>query len=478
MATKKQLTMIKKIFILLVTVGMLSVSCKKEETGDNPIEDDLQYSLKITNPIENYSIANGSKVSLSVQPDSQMSVGSYDFHFYIDNQEVNLTPISEFDIDLFTGNYAYQWQVTGLSLGDHQIKAEYHEGNTVVARDEITVKIVAPKWEEVNLISVIASSTYVINDIFLLNDQVGWLSGYSGNGRFLLKTTDKGASWQPVNYNLDIEKITFYNETIGVAIAGVGKVYKTFDGGASFSLVTDPVTGASLFNSAMDVSFSQTAGEYQVTAKDINNLKKVFRVRLNDDTILQYTDVVPDSSMLLYEMKFDGANGLIYGMEEPATDLQYIQLSTDNGQSWQGVSIPAPSDWLGGNNSFQIEGGDISGNKIWLTGGDNTDYLSAFSAVSSDGGQSWQIKRVTDKLSFYTQSFLDVAMTSDKNAYAVNYDNTYFPAMYYSDDDGENWMPLYEVSPSAHYHIDKIAFKSNDFGIAAGENIIYRFKNN
>jgi len=474
----------KKILYLLsfMILANLFTSCGKDDVtaDDEQSGEDLQYSLKITNPIDNYEVALGSKVTLCIEPDEHMSYYDYDKHFYIDGQEINVTQLSEYDVWLAYNNYPFEWNVTGLTLGTHTLKVEMVNEGTIEARDEITINIVNPRWEEVDISALTGGDNYYINDVFLLNDHTGWISGGNANGdKFLLKTTDKGATWQLVNNALLIEKIAFYDENTGVAIEDYGNsVYKTFDGGVTYTLVTDPATGASLFGSAMDVSFSQTAGEYQVTAKDINDLKKVFRVHLNDNTIIQYTDVMPNSNMLLYEMKYDGSNGLIYGMVEPSTDLQYIQFSTDNGHSWQGIAIPAPSDWMGGNNNFEVQGGDIAGNKIWLCGGDNSDYLDAFSAVSNDGGNTWQILGEEEKLAFDTEAFLDVAIAGN-DAYTVNYAAQYYPAMYYSNDDGANWRPLYEITTNNEdQHVTVIDFKGNDFGIATGERILYRYIGN
>jgi len=467
------------LFITIFLVGLISCESDNNEQEEQ-LSEDLQYSVKFTNPIDNYDVALGSKVTLCIEPDEQMSYYDYEKHFYIDDQEINLTEIDIFDIDnIYYNNYAYEWNVSGLSLGTHTLKVEMVLDETVDARDEITINIVSPQWEEVEITALTGSEDYYINDVFLLNDNTGWIAGYNSNGyNFLLKTADKGTTWQIVNNSLPIEKIAFYDENTGVAIDEVGKVYKTFDGGITYTLVTDPNTGASLFNSAYDIAFSQVAGEYQVTSKNINDNNEVFRIKLDDNTILQNTGIIEDSSQLLYRIKFDGSNGLIYGMEEPSTDLQYIQLSADNGNSWQGIAITAPSDWYGGNNNFQIEGGDISGNKIWLTGGDNTDYLSAFSAVSNDGGNTWFTKEVENKLAFDTTSLLDVTLT-ENGGYAVNFSAQYQPAMYFSNDDGNTWKPLYEVTThNEDQHVTLVEFKVNDFGIATGYGILYHYISN
>ena len=469
----------KTILSILLPLILVFFSCNKDSPENDDKGEEIHYSVKITNPLNNYDIALGSKVTLCIEPDEQMSYYDFEKHFYIDDQEINVNRLSEYDVWLVTNNYPFEWNVSGLSLGTHKLKVEMVNEGIIEARTEISINIVNPKWEEMDISGITGDNDYHVNDIFLFNEQLGWLAGYNANGsKFLLKTTDKGVTWQLVNNDLFIKKITFFDETTGVAVDRVGKVYKTFDGGASFTLVTDPVTGSSLFNNAMDVAFSQTSGEYQVTAQDINGNNKIFRVRLNDNIILQDTEIIPGSSMLLYEIKFDGPNGIIYGMEEPDTDLQYIQFSTDNGLSWQGVAIPAPSDWYGGNNNFQVEGGDIAGNKIWLAGGDNSDYLDAFSAVSNDGGNTWQILREEENLPFDTMSFSDVAIVNN-NAYAVNFATQYYPAMYYSENDGVLWKPLYEITTNTeNQYITIIDFKGNDFGIATGNGILFRYIGN
>jgi len=179
----------RKLYIFFITMSILLSSCSTED-NDDPIVDDIQYSAKFSNPIDNYTVADGSKVTLTVELDGQMSVASYEAHFYIDDQEITVTPISEYDVNLFINNYAYEWNVVGFGLGDHQLKVEFVDLDTVVARDEITITVVPMQWEKVDISNLVGSSSYVISDIFLLDENVGWVSGYAGGMNFLLKTTE------------------------------------------------------------------------------------------------------------------------------------------------------------------------------------------------------------------------------------------------------------------------------------------------
>lgn len=93
-------------------------------------------------------------------------------------------------------------------------------------------------------------SNVVYLDVFFLpsNPQYGWTCGYEGK---ILRTTNGGKSWlgsrilnnQGTDINAQLESIQFVSETIGFTSGpenstGVGVIFKTTDGGASWFNVT------------------------------------------------------------------------------------------------------------------------------------------------------------------------------------------------------------------------------------------------
>jgi photosystem II stability/assembly factor-like uncharacterized protein len=90
-------------------------------------------------------------------------------------------------------------------------------------------------WNKVKLDEIYNNST--INKIQFININTGWISLYRGN--YLLKTIDGGKSWteQTIDSNLIMYSFHFANEKDGWAVGAynsVDNIYKTSDGGNSW----------------------------------------------------------------------------------------------------------------------------------------------------------------------------------------------------------------------------------------------------
>lgn len=90
-------------------------------------------------------------------------------------------------------------------------------------------------WNEIE------NNNFFFYDIAIVNDSVGWVSGYTTG---LLKTSDQGQSWDtliPINDNESFGLLSFINEELGYATRQGGghtnQILKTTDGGINWDTI-------------------------------------------------------------------------------------------------------------------------------------------------------------------------------------------------------------------------------------------------
>jgi len=70
------------------------------------------------------------------------------------------------------------------------------------------------------------------------------LSGMAMGMQAYASTTDGGSSWNPTMTSYDITSVDFVSTTVGFACGGSGSIYKTVNGGTSWSLLTSGTTAS------------------------------------------------------------------------------------------------------------------------------------------------------------------------------------------------------------------------------------------
>lgn len=139
----------------------------------------------------------------------------------------------------------------GNSLDNNQTDADYRP-EYMLSKDG------GATWKRKRLNVIGITKSDKMNDVCFINDQEGWMVGYSGLSAgaftttrkpFVLKTTDGGESWQRFDVNNAPDgvhgfyKIWFINSNEGFALAGIPHVgiphntsamYKTVDGGQTW----------------------------------------------------------------------------------------------------------------------------------------------------------------------------------------------------------------------------------------------------
>jgi len=461
---------IKLSNILVVLIfSILFYSC-----GDDTAGSDENYSITITNPIEGYSIAVGSNILLTVK--SEYIIDRY--KFYLDGNPITVTNAD--DSYLFLNNKGYYWDTSNVSLGNHTLKSVAIVEGDEVGSTEITIKFTPKKWEKIDLSNLLGND-YVIGDLFLLNDNIGWISAKVNYTNYLLKTVDKGQTWQIVTNNSEFwERFAFSDESNGVGIEYyANNLYSLNDGGISLSQFYIPPYS---YTTVRSIAYTQTPNEITMIATRFSDDREcVYRISTLDNSIIQVTPIVSNNHTSGgFNITFNQNKGVISSMVNNNGN-QYVYLTEDNGLNWHSAELSPPTDWLGGTNNYVIFTADIfDSNNIWLVGSDSTDYLDSFIYKTSNGGDSWEVIPVENKLSFSIGSFSDVVLISATEAYVTigSYtDLDILPKMYHTTDGGNHWQPVYEVA-SIEY-LNKIEFKGSDFGIAIGENKqLYRYKNN
>jgi photosystem II stability/assembly factor-like uncharacterized protein len=455
--------------IVVLIFSILFYSCDNDDTtGDG------NYQITITNPIEGYSIAVGSNILLTVK--SEYLIDQYEF--YLDGNPISVSSADE--SYLFLNNKGYYWDTSNVSLGNHTLKSVAKTDGDKVGSTEISITFTPKKWEKIDLSNLLGND-YVVGDVFLLNDNIGWISARENYTNYILKTVDKGLTWQIITNNSEFwERFAFSDESDGVGIEYyANSLYSLNNGGTSSTQYIVPPYS---YTTARSIAYTQTPNEITMIATRFNDDREcVYRINTLDNSIIQDIPIVPNSSTSgAFNLTFNQNIGVISSMIN-TNGNEYIYLTKDNGLTWNSTELPPPTGWLGGTNNYVIYTADIfDANNIWLVGSDSTDYLDSFIYKTSDGGDSWEAIPVENKLSFSLGSFSDVVLMSATEAYATigSYtDLDILPKMYHTTDGGINWQPVYEVA-SIEY-LNKIEFKGTNFGIAIGENKqLYRYKNN
>ncbi len=184
-----------------------------------------------------------------------------------------------------------------------------------------------------------------LQSIFFFDSQHGWACG----GDSVLSTTDQGATWSAslAAGAIDLWDISFRTLQEGWTVGLYGGCYKTKDGGNSWSPITPPITGVSLFG----VSFPTSSRGIIIAASGI---------ALSTDAGITWTTVRNSGGSQLMSVSFaDSLVGWAVGQNK-------ILKTTDGGYSWAEQVWPAPNNFLVAINSPDKNHAWVVGSKIIL----------------------------------------------------------------------------------------------------------------
>lgn len=246
------------------------------------------------------------------------------------------------------------------------------------------------KWETVN-----APQASRYDDIFFINDQIGWTAG-GGLGK-VHKTTNGGKRWNVVgDFGKYLRSIEFMDSNIGLCGSLDGSLYRTTNGGATWTDVAGSID-------------PQPAGVCGLAKADENTIYGVgiwsepaFIIKSVDKGLTWiYTDMSEYASSLIDVHFLDADHGFVAG--SLSGEAGGVILYTDNGgQTWT--------------EKFRT---NHVGDRIWkIQTPDNEHFFGSVESFipdsetriirSSDIGQTWEVKQV-DPNYFYCQTvgFID-----------------------------------------------------------------------
>jgi photosystem II stability/assembly factor-like uncharacterized protein len=238
----------------------------------------------------------------------------------------------------------------------------------------------------------------------MLNDTLGFACGVN---QTLLKTTDAGLTWVPVNtgFNQHYWALDFFNEQIGMIACGGGKILKTTDGGNSW---TEYQAGDASALYAIDIIDTMHIAAAGANGKNVyssdGGITWIQNNRLQHDEL----------NSIRFINKETGYTIGIYG-----SDSWGIRKTTNRGVNWFSPPIANLSEW---ELELLADGiGYSAGSNLWIT-------------KTTGGYDNWNVL-------FLTANFVDVYFTDELTGYAA--DGTWIGGpLYKTTDGGENWFGL------------------------------------
>jgi photosystem II stability/assembly factor-like uncharacterized protein len=186
------------------------------------------------------------------------------------------------------------------------------------------------QWKRVTNIEAGYTSNYWLDVYFLeSNPNYGWICGYNGK---VLRTTDAGQSWHGTTISTggQLESIQFRTPLIGYT-SGDGKIFKSYDGGASWTDITD-YRAIYLWGTYF---FDKDNG--MVIGGGCTEAQQFFRTSDGGNTWNLFEAYIPDTGLtdcILYP------GGMGY-----ASSSGRIWITTDSGYSWKILCVSGSNDW-------------------------------------------------------------------------------------------------------------------------------------
>lgn len=238
--------------------------------------------------------------------------------------------------------------------------------------------------------------------VHAVTEKTVWASGSKGT---IIKTSDAGAKWEVFTVagaeKLDFRDIHAFDSkhaviiSAGEASEGAAKVYRTADGGVTWSLVFETqekgvfFDGIDFWNKNEGIIFSDP-------------IESRWYILKTTDAGKTWNRIAPDNFALCKpnEAAFaaSGTSMLTVGKQKAfictgGTTIARVFKSEDLGQHWVAVDTPIPAGKTSG----------LFGMKFWdeqhgiAVGGDYLEVEKAVPnvAITQDGGKSWQLAQQT-----------------------------------------------------------------------------------
>lgn len=315
---------------------------------------------------------------------------------------------------------------------------------------------------------------FSIKDAFFTTSKIGHATTNNG----IVMTTDGGASWNVTSSNMtsdQFNRIYFVNKDVGYSSRGFGDIYKTSNGGLSWSLVAPYLEGEAIHFINQDTGF--VAGEHGAIYKTINggltwSWSGFNGLHYQDDLHdIQFVDenlgfatgfrgrIIKTTNGGLTWKEYAATYGMInqikVGLETTYALAGNEFIKTPTGESsWKKIGAPISGikcggfDFINKNVGFALIGGSVG-----------TSGTTGMVYKTLDGGVSWE--RTHTSYEIAGEDLTCIKFLDENVGFVSGGFNS--RAMRKTTDGGKTWTVV------APFHANKIQFVNELVGFACGE---------
>ena len=305
----------------------------------------------------------------------------------------------------------------------------------------------AQNWTQIN-----TGTTKKINTICFTSSTIGYLGG---NDSLLMKTTDGGATWNPINFlsaGDHILNMQFLNNNVGfITVGPYSGSYGTTDGGLTWSLISLP--GNHCYNQGLfffDENNGFIGGSGCFQGELISYVSaSPWLTGTWALSAIQAPSFTPAN--IIVDIQFYNSN---YGLA--ASKSGYIFRTTNGGLNWDSVGTPGVNHEL---TSVMI----VNDTLAYTSFKANGNGFGLF--ISTDAGQSWSFDG--NSATFAYPDIFGTHLTASGRMYAGGYSNTMIDGIIFSNNNPlQIWnydIVDHSINDLASYN-DSIVFAVGDSG--------------
>ena len=235
--------------------------------------------------------------------------------------------------------------------------------------------------------TMLDSSDLDFNRVSMVNSTVGYAAGEDHR---VMKTTDGGATWvrvtDPATSTSDLETCAFVDENNGYVFGASGLGYKTTDGGTTWTPLTTTITGTIYGSDFLDVNTGYICGSSGA-------------LRMTTDGGTTFTTLDPNNTSTLYSIDMvNSSNGFISGSSGR------VRRTADGGVTWDTVDVGYTGVTLY-SVSFKDENNGMTGGSVGRT------------YYTNDGGNTWNFENTSMSTIYHV--YVEKTSSDTAAAYAV-----------------------------------------------------------
>jgi|GEM_PF-1207009 len=339
-------------------------------------------------------------------------------------------------------------------------------------------------WNEINMENIVEAFP---EDIFFLNESIGWISGSKDFEAVLIKTTDGGITWKDTIFNDygSISYVKFENENFGKILTADGSIGLTQDGGKSWSFKNNPSAQfGDCFTHLIEIANNLfiAIGYYQsgffriypFVAITHGDTIEWVKYQINSRNVYELGYYEEKSGLLLggsdvinlrYDLQNDTIilNNILNITNEKFSDIHFFDNENGLAISWEGVykTNNAGYQWT------KIDSLGSHNRKLYFTSENDGWIVGNFIYKTNNNGYSWE------QVDFgIAKVWNDIKFIDDLNGWLIGYN-----LIYQTTDGGQTWNDVTEmegtftavdfIDNSTGYlcELDSIIWKTTDSGL-------------